>query len=85
MAGGIKMPLGMEVDIGPGDIVLNGNPAPPKRGAQHPLFWPMCCQTAAWIKMPLGVEVGLGPGHIVLDGDPPKGTAPPPIFGPCLL
>ena len=39
--------------------------------------------------MPLGRAVDLGPGHIVLDGDPapsPKGgTAPPPIFGPCLL
>jgi len=28
--------------------------------------------------------IGLGPGHIVLDGDP-SNTAPPPIFGPCLL
>jgi len=35
------------------------------------------------------MKVGRGPGHIVLDGDPaslPKrGTAPPAIFGPCLL
>jgi len=29
-AGWIKMPLGMEV--GPGDIVLDGDPSPPKRG-----------------------------------------------------
>ena len=41
--------------------------------------------------MTLGMEVALGPGHIVLDGDPatPKkkggGTAPAPIFVPCLL
>jgi len=43
---------------------------------------------AGWIKMPLGTEVGLSPGHFALDGDPapPKrGTAPPPLFGPCLL
>jgi len=37
--------------------------------------------------MKLGTEVG--PGHIVLDGDPApppqRGTALPPIFGPCLL
>jgi len=39
--------------------------------------------------MKLDKEVGVGPGQIVLDGNPappPKrGTAPPPIFGPCLL
>jgi len=31
-AGWIKMQLGTEVGLGPGDIVLDGNPAPPKRG-----------------------------------------------------
>jgi len=30
MAGWIKMPLGMEVGLVPGHIVLDGNPAPPK-------------------------------------------------------
>jgi len=25
----MKMPLGMEVGLGPADIVLGGNPAPP--------------------------------------------------------
>ena len=40
--------------------------------------------------MPLGMEVGLTPRHIVLDGDPvltypERGTAAPPLFGPCLL
>jgi len=29
MAGWIKMPLGKEVGLGPGDIVLDGDPAPP--------------------------------------------------------
>jgi len=28
----IKMPLGMEIGLGPGDIVLDGDPVPPKRG-----------------------------------------------------
>jgi len=38
--------------------------------------------------MPLGMELGLCPGHIVWDGAPApseRGTAPPPIFVPCLL
>jgi len=33
-------------------------------------------------------EVDLGAGHIVLDGFPllrERGTAPPPLLGPCLL
>jgi len=31
------MPLGTEVGFGPGDIVLDGDPAPPpQKGAQHP-------------------------------------------------
>ena len=75
MAGWIKMPLGTEVDLGPVDIVLDGNLARPQReGAQHPLFCATCCGlTAAWIKVSLGTGVGLGPGHIVLHEDP----APP--------
>jgi len=32
----IKMPLGTEVDLGPGDIVLDGDPAPPRKEAQQP-------------------------------------------------
>jgi len=72
------MPLGTEVDLGPGDIVLDGDPARPPKGRhsnQHPQFWPTCCgQTAAWINVPLGTGVGLGPCHIVLHEefeDPP--------------
>jgi len=34
------------------------------------------------------MQVGLGPGHIVLDGDPAflpqRGTAPAPVFSPCI-
>jgi len=42
--GWIKMLLGMEVDLGPGDIVLDGDPAPPpkKKGAQQPLTLGQC-------------------------------------------
>jgi len=55
-----------KVGLGPGDIVLHGDPAPPpqKRGRSSPNFRPMYCgQTAGWIKMQLGTEVGLRPGH----------------------
>ena len=72
-AGCIKMSLRMEVGLSPGDLVLDGDPAPsPKRGGVLPKFsdhvyWG---QTAAWIEMPLGAEAGLGLRDIVLDGDP---------------
>jgi len=40
-AGWITMPLGEEVGLIPGDIVLDGDPAPPKiRAQQLPLFGP---------------------------------------------
>ena len=42
------MPLGTEVGLGPGDVVLDGDPAPLK-GVQHPLFSAhfYCGQTVA--------------------------------------
>ena len=46
MAGWIKMPLGMEVDLGPGDFVLDEDHPPPAknrgRGTSRPNFQPMC-------------------------------------------
>jgi len=70
-AGWIKMPLGMEIGLGPGDFRFHGDPAPPKGEHSPSLFDHVYCgQTAGWIKMPLCMEVGLVPGHIVLDGDP---------------
>jgi len=49
MAGWMKVSLGMEVDLSPGHIVLDGDPAPPPpaKGAQQPplfgpcLLWPL--------------------------------------------
>jgi len=41
MAGWIKMPLGMEVDLGPGHTVLDGDPAP--RLFDPCLLWPNGC------------------------------------------
>jgi len=87
MAGWIKMPLGTDVGIGPGDIELDGESIPPKKG-HSPQFLAhfSCGQTAGWVRIPLGTEVGLSPGDVMLDGDP----APPlkvtaPTFQPCLL
>jgi len=31
------MPLGTKIGLGPGDIVLDGYPAPPRKGAEQPL------------------------------------------------
>jgi len=71
------MPLGMEVGLGPGHIVLDGEastPPPQKKFSGH-----VCCgQMAGWTKMPLGRKVDLGLGNIVLDGDP----TPPKRHGP---
>jgi len=85
------MKVGIEVGLGPGHIVLDGDLAPPpKKGQRPPFFAHVCCgQTAGWMKMPLGMEVGLRPCDIVLDWDPAppkKGhSTHPPLFGPCLL
>ena len=59
------MTFGMEVGLGPGDFVFDGDPATPrKKGTPtpHPIFGPcLLCQTAGWIKMPCGTEANLGP------------------------
>ena len=85
--GRIKMKLGMQVGIGLGHIVLDGDPAPPPPYGHSPQFSAhIYCRTmAGWIKMPLGREIGLGQSNIVLDRDPapfPKKGAEPLIFGP---
>jgi len=78
----IKMPLGKEVGLGPGDIVLDGDPAPPpQKGGTAPifrlcLFWPNGCmdQDATWY------DGKPRPGqHFVRCGPsspPPKGHSP---------
>ena len=83
------MPLGMEVGLDPGDVVLDGIAAPPPKRGTAPQFSAhvYCAQTTGLMKTPLGTEVDLGPGHIVFDGVPAlrkRGTQTP-LFGPCLL
>ena len=68
------MAFGMEVGLGPGDCVFNGDQAAPRTGGTPTttqfLAHVYCGQTAGWIKMSVGTEVGLGPGDIVLDSKP---------------
>ena len=78
-AGWIKMPLGVEVGLGPGDIGLHGDPALPfSEGAQTPNFRPIYV-AAKW----------LHGSRCHLDGFPAlceRGTAQhPPLLSPCLL
>jgi len=70
------MPLGMEVDLDPGDFVLDGDPAPPpQKGGRSPNFiGPFLLLPNGWMdqefKITFGTGMGLGPGHTVLDGGP---------------
>ena len=70
----------------PGHIVLDGDPAPPPKGAQPQFSAHICCgQMAGWIKMPLGMQVSVSLGDFVLDGDPAlllKKEAEPLSFRP---
>ena len=91
MAGWIRIPLRTEVGLGPGDIVLDGNPPPPQKGAQQPspTFLPMFI-VAKLLDASRYHLVGLGPGDSVLDGSGPsspygKGHSSAPLFSPCQL
>ena len=84
MAAWIKMSLGSELGLCPGDFVLDGDLASPSpKGGRSPKVSAhvYCGQTARWMKLLLGMVAGLSPGAFVLDGNP----APSPIFGPFLL
>ena len=85
----IKMPLRMELGLGPGDFVLDGDPAPPRGTA--PIFGPHLLrpngcmeQDVTWYgarPRPRRLCVRWEPSPL-----PPKGGgAPSPIFGPFLL
>jgi len=82
------MSIDMEVGLGAGDFVLDGDPAPRKKGTAPPNFWPMSivAKRLDESKMRLDVEVDLGPGDVVLDGipAPPYKGHSPPVFGPWL-
>jgi len=78
----IKMALGTEVGLGPDDIVLDGDPAPPSpKSGQSPLT----------IFRPMSIVAKLLDGsrwHLAWRWALVQATGqspPPPIFGPCLL
>ena len=55
----MKTPLDTEVGLSLGDIVLDGDPAPPLHRGTAPQFLAhICCgQMAGWIKITLDLEV----------------------------
>jgi len=52
----MKKPLGTEVDLGPSHIVLDGDPAPPAKGAQLPSLFGPC---ALWPESPISATAEL--------------------------
>ena len=86
------MTLGMKVGLGPGDFVLDVDPAPPRKkgtAPSHSIFVPCLLWPNGWMdEDATWYGIDLGKGHIVLDGDPAppaKGAHQPPLFGPYLL
>ena len=61
------MPFGREVDLDPSDIVLDGDPAPPPKGAQQPppSFQPMSI-VAKWSSVSATAEHLLNVGVRVM-------------------
>jgi len=55
MAGWMKTPLGSEVDLGPGNTVLVGVPAPAKGAQQPPLVGPCLL----WPRSPISATAEL--------------------------
>jgi len=84
--GWIKMKLVKEVGLGPGHIVLDGDPAPsPQKGAQLPIFGSCLLWPNSWMdedatsrRQPNCVPCGPSP-------PPQKKVKTPATFGPCLL
>ena len=85
----MKVVIGMEVGLSPGDFVLDGDPAPlPKKEAEPPpqFFGPCLLWPNGRVDQD-DTSHGGGPWSR-LDGDPdplPQKGAEPPIFGSFLL
>jgi len=83
-----KMPLGMEVGLGPGHIVLDGDPAPPKRGTatSPPTFGHCLLWSNGWMNRDATWKGGRPRPrrHCVRWGpsSPIKGAQQPPNFRP---
>ena len=70
------MPLGMEVNLGPGDVVLDWVVAPPKRGIA-PSFRPMSIVAKRWMD-----EDATWYGNSPRPAPPAKGAQQSPSFRP---
>ena len=85
MAAWIKMSLAMDVDLCPGDIVLDGNPVP------SPIFGPCLFLPNGWMDQDASWHEGRRqPRRLCVrwrPSTPPHkgGGTPSPIFGPFLL
>jgi len=81
------MPRGMEVGLGPGHIVLDGDPAPPpKKGGTAPIFGPRLLRPNSWMDQDVTWYEGKPPPrpYGVRWGQAPSKNGAP-IFGPRLL
>ena len=79
-----RMPLGTDVGLGPGHIVLDGDPARPKE-AQPPIFGPCLLWPNVWMDQDTTSYEGRpGPKlHCVMGTQlplPKSGLSPPPQF-----
>ena len=86
-AGWIKMPLGTEIGFGPGDTVLDGNPAPPKRGTTA-IFGGYLLLPNGWMDQDStwhGCRPRPRPHCARWGPSSPQNGAVPPIFAPCLM
>ena len=77
------MPLGMEVGLGPGHVVLDGDRSPRHRKGHSPRHFAAhvyCGQAAGWIKMPFGTQKTSAQATLCYMGTqlpfPKKGTDP---------
>ena len=80
----------MQVSLGPGHIVLDGDPAPSTKGTQPPVFGPYLLWPNGWMDQDATWYGGrpLPKRHYVRwrpSSPLEKGGTVPPIFGPCLL
>ena len=79
------MPLGTEVGLGPGDIMLYGVQLPLKRGTAPPLFGPCLLWPNSWMDEDATWYGGRPQPrlHCIRWGPrSPKGAQQPPLFGP---
>jgi len=82
----------MEIGLGPGDTVLDGDPAPPPKGAQRQLFGPCLLWPNGWMDQDAAWYRGrsLPKPHCVRWGDTAPtqkgGTSSPTTFWPlCIM